>query len=622
MLIGWQYFYNMPQMERQRAAQLAQSQTANKLGEQAGVSRARPSSAAPVVSRDIAVASTTRVKINTPSINGSISLKGARIDDVRLVKFRETVDPLSPAIVLLSPSATDNPLYAEFGWIAASGSTLKLPDQNTVWQQEGTGDLSPGSPVTLKYDNGEGLSFRRTISIDDRYLFTIKDEVTNVGKAPVALYPFALVSRHGAPKVLSSYILFGGLIGYLGDEGLQEYGYKKIDDAKAVSFDVTDGWLGITEKYWAVALLPDTFVGLHARFSSNLVGTVRTYQADYLQNPQTIAIGGTGSANARLFAGAKEASVVGINFPGAGMGGYNKDLGLNHFDLLIDWGWFYFITKPIFLALDFFNHLVGNFGVAILILTAIVKLIFVPFANKSYRSMMMMQHLQPQIADIRERADDRGIADKEILELYKRENVIAPSGCLPIFVQFLIFFGLYKILNVTIEAHSPFFGWINDLAAPDPSNLFNLFGLLSFDPTTAPLFGHYLHIGAWPVILGLTVWQLRRKISPIKPGAFQRIVYVNLDILVVLSANSMAAGAVICWVFFNLLSAFHQSLLMKKTKGAIGDISAYSAELLPYGKSQPIIFLMMLAPVLQNIFMFLIFWRRSKGPKTEADVSR
>ena len=290
------------------------------------------------------------------------------------MQFRDTVDPLSPATVLFSPSGTDNPYYAEFGWVAASGSAVKIPDQNTVWQQEGSGDLTSTSPVKLKFDNGDGLTFHRTISLDDRYLFTIKDEVTNVGNAPVTLYPFALISRHGTPKVSGYYILHEGLIGYLGDEKLQEYPYKKIDDAKSLDFKVTDGWLGITDKYWASALLPDTTAPLHARFSSNLVGTVRTYQTDYLQEPQTIAIGGTGSANARLFAGAKEASVVGLNFPIGGFGGYNKELGLNHFDLLIDWGWFYFIPKPMFLALDFFYHLFGNFGISILLVLSLIHI--------------------------------------------------------------------------------------------------------------------------------------------------------------------------------------------------------------------------------------------------------
>src|SRR3984893_14041763 len=373
VLLGWQYFFNIPQMEKQRAAQLAQSQMA-KPAQDAAAGTATPqtgnapapsanapganqaSSAAPV-SRDAAIASAPRVKIESPRLSGSISLKGARIDDLSLVQFRETVDPASPAVVLYSPSGTANPYYAEFGWVAASGSTVRIPDFNTVWQQEGSGSLTPSTPVTLKYDNGDGLTFRRTISIDDRYLFTIKDDVSNVGNAPVTLYPFALISRHGTPKVSGYYILHEGLIGYLGDQGLQEYPYKKIDDAKTVNFKVTDGWLGITDKYWASALLPDTNAQLQARFSSHLLGTVRPYQPYHLEDPQTIAIGGPASANARLSAGAKEASVVGINFPLTGFGGYNKELGLNHFDLMIDWGWVYFITQPMFLALDFFHRL-------------------------------------------------------------------------------------------------------------------------------------------------------------------------------------------------------------------------------------------------------------------------
>ncbi len=387
---------------------------------------------APIVNRESAIAATPRVKIDTPSLTGSISLKGARIDDLALVKFRDTVDPTSPAIVLYSPSNTAAPYYAEFGWVPATGSTARIPDQNTMWEQEGIGNLTPTTPVTLKYDNGDGLTFRRTIAIDDRYLFTIKDDVTNVGNAPVTLYPFALISRHGTPQVSGYYILHEGLIGYLGDQGLQEYAYKKIDDAKSVSFKVTDGWLGITDKYWASALLPDTNVQLQARYSSNLVGTIRTYQTDYLQDAQTIAIGGTGSANARLFAGAKEASVVGINFPIGGLGGYNRQLSLNHFDLLIDWGWFYFITKPMFLALDFFYRLVGNFGIAILLVTVLVKLLFFPLANKSYASMAKMKSVQPQLPALKERyPDDKVKQQQEMMEIYKKEKINPIAGCLP-----------------------------------------------------------------------------------------------------------------------------------------------------------------------------------------------
>src|SRR6202521_664004 len=273
VLLGWQYFFNIPQMEKQRAAQLAQSQmakpaqdvaagaatpqTGNAPAPSANAPGANQASSAAPVSRDTAIASAPRVKIESPRLSGSISLKGARIDDLSLVQFRDTVDPVSPAIVLYSPSGTANPYYAEFGWVPASGSTVRLPDQNTIWEQDGSGELTPTTPVTLKYDNGDGLTFRRTISIDDRYLFSIKDEVSNVDNAAVTLHPFGLISRHGTPKVSGYYILHEGLIGYLGEQGLQEYPYKKIDDAKNVSFKVTNGWLGITDKYWASALLPD-----------------------------------------------------------------------------------------------------------------------------------------------------------------------------------------------------------------------------------------------------------------------------------------------------------------------------------------------------------------------------
>ncbi len=581
VLIGWQYFYNVPQMEKQRTAQQAQSELV-KPAPQPGTATTpqtgaaptpsatapaanQPASAAPVVSRDTAIASASRIKIDTPRVSGSISLKGARIDDLSLVQFRVTVDPTSPAIVLFSPSGTASPYYAEFGWVPASGSTVKLPDQNTLWQQEGSGNLSPNSPVTLKYDNGDGLTFRRTIAIDDRYLFTVRDDVSNVGNAPVTLYPFALISRHGTPQVAGYYILHEGLVGYLGDQGLQEYGYKKIDDAKAVNFKVTNGWLGITDKYWASALLPDTNTQLQARFSSNLVGAVRTYQTDYLQDPQTIAIGGTGSANARLFAGAKEASVVGINFPIGGLGGYNKQLELNHFDLLIDWGWFYFITKPMFLALDWFYHLVGNFGVAILLVTVLVKLLFFPLANKSYASMAKMKSVQPQLAALKERyPDDKVKQQQEMMEIYKKEKINPIAGCLPVALQIPVFFSLYKVLFVTIEMrHAPFYGWIKDLSAPDPTNLFTLFGLLHFDPTQLPLFGQYLALGVWPIIMGITMW-FQMKLNPTPPDPTQKMIFDWMPLIFTFMLAGFPAGLVIYWAWNNLLSVLQQSFIMRR----------------------------------------------------------
>src|SRR6195952_690810 len=583
VLIAWQYFYNVPQMEKQRAQTQTQAELAKPSPQTTPGSTtpgsstpgATPSATAPatpaaaaaaIVSRDAAIAGTPRVQIEPPGVIGSISLKGARIDALSLVKFRDTVDPTSPPIVLYSPSNTASPYYAEFGWVPASGWAAKIPDQNTVWQQEGMGSLSPGHPVTLKYDNGDGLTFRRTIAVDERYLFTIKDEVSNIGTAPVTLYPFALISRHGSPQVSGYYILHEGLVGYLGDQGLQEYGYKKIDDAKAVSFKVTDGWLGITDKYWASALLPDTSAQLQARFSSHLVGTVRTYQTDYLQDAQTIAIGGTGTANARLFAGAKEASVVGINFPGAGLGGYNKQLGLNHFDLLIDWGWFYFITKPMFLALDFFYHLVGNFGIAILLVTVLVKLIFFPLANKSYASMAKMKSVQPQLAALRERyPDDKVKQQQEMMEIYKKEKINPIAGCLPVVVQIPVFFSLYKVLFVTIEMrHAPFYGWIKDLSAPDPTTIFNLFGLIPWDPMVlGPHIGPYLMLGVWPIIMGITMW-FQMKLNPAPPDPTQKMIFDWMPLIFTFMLAGFPAGLVIYWAWNNTLSVLQQSFIMRR----------------------------------------------------------
>ena len=573
VLIAWQYFYNVPQMEKQRAQSQTQAELAKPTPQatpgttpQAGNTPAAPGSAAPVISRDAALAASPRIKIETPRVSGSIALKGARIDDLLLEKYRETVNPASPPIVLFAPSQTAHPYYAEFGWVPATGSTARLPDQNTVWQQEGSGALTPTSPVTLKYDNGDGLTFRRTIAIDDHYLFTIKDDVTNVGTAPVTLYPFALISRHGTPEVSGYYILHEGLIGYLGEQGLQEYGYSKIDDVKSVNFNVTDGWLGITDKYWASALLPDTSARLQARFSSNLAGGAkRTYQTDYLLDAQTIPIGGTGSANARLFAGAKEAGVVGINFPLVGFGGYNKQLGLNHFDLLIDWGWFYFITKPMFLALDWFYRLFGNFGVSILLVTVLVKLLFFPLANKSYASMAKMKSVQPQLAALKERfPDDRVKQQQEMMEIYKKEKINPIAGCLPVALQIPVFFSLYKVLFVTIEMrHAPFFGWIKDLSAPDPTNLFNLFGLLPFDPTHLPLFGHYLALGIWPIIMGITMW-FQMKLNPTPPDPTQKMIFDWMPLIFTFMLAGFPAGLVIYWAWNNLLSVLQQSYIMRR----------------------------------------------------------
>jgi len=570
VLVAWEYFFALPK-QRQEALQRQQLQTQPlqpaPQGAAPPASGQPPTATAPVEqkSRAAVIAASPRIAIDTPRIKGSIDLKGGRIDDVSLAQYHETVDPRSPAIVLLSPSGSPEPFYAEFGWSAPAGSTIKVPGPDTVWQQQGSGALSPGHPVAMSYDNGEGLEFRRTIAVDDKYLFTLKDEVVNNSAASVTLYPYGLVSRHGTPKTSGYYILHEGLIGVMGDQGEQQFTYKNLDDKKIPPFSVTDAWTGITDKYWAAALLPETNAHVQVDFSSGMIGTMKTYQTGYLLDALTVAPGATGSADGRLFAGAKEVAVVGINFPFAEVGGYNKQLDLNHFDLLIDWGWFYFITKPMFLLMDLIFHWSGNFGVAILVVTVILKALFFPLANKSYASMAKMKAVQPQMQALRERyPDDKVKQQQELMELYKREKINPVAGCLPIAIQIPVFFALYKVLFVTIEMrHAPFFGWIKDLSAPDPTNVFNLFGLLPFDPTQVPAIGAYLFIGAWPLIMGVTMW-FQMKLNPAPPDPAQKMVFDWMPVIFTFMLAQFSSGLVIYWAWNNTLSVIQQSIIMRR----------------------------------------------------------
>ena len=576
VLIVWQVFYGMPQMEKQKQIQQQQAQERSQqppaLPQQTpgtvpqtppapGTAPQAPAQGGTVapqtMTRDAALAASPRVHIDTPSLSGSISLKGARIDDLSLIKYRETVDPNSPPIVLLAPSGSPHPFYAEFGWSPPSGASVKLPTADTLWQQQGSGTLSFGHPVTLVYDNGEGLQFRRTIAVDDKYLFTIKDEVINNSAAPVTLYPFGLISRHGTPQTLGYYILHEGLIGVFGDKGLQEETYADIEKKKEVFFSATDVWLGITDKYWATTLLPDTNAQVAAKFSTGTIGNnIKTYQSDYLGPAQTIAPGGAAAVNGRLFAGAKEVEVV---------DNYDKLLKLNRFELLIDWGWFYFITKPLFLAMDWIYRHVGNFGVAILIVTVIIKIFFFPLANKSYASMAKMKAVQPEMMAIRERfADDKMKQQQAMMELYKKEKINPIAGCLPIVIQIPVFFALYKVLFVTIEMrHAPFFGWIKDLAAPDPTTVFNLFGLIPWDPSLVPMIGPFLMLGIWPLIMGVTMW-FQMKLNPPPPDPTQAMIFNYMPIIFTFMLASFPAGLVIYWAWNNTLSVAQQSFIMHR----------------------------------------------------------
>jgi len=569
VLIVWQYFVGMPQMEKQRQeAQLKQQQTQQQPTQTPGAP-AQPGAAPQVqvpgqpaaipgqpATREAVLAATPRVAIDTPDIRGSISLRGARIDDIALIKFRETVDPKSPPIVLLAPSGSPHPFYSEFGWVAGSGAKVKLPNADTVWTQQGSGPLTVGKPITLVYDNGEGLEFRRTIAVDDKYLFTIEDSVANKTDAPVSLFPYALISRHGTPTTLGYYILHEGLIGVLGDQGLKEVTYSDIEKAKEQTFKVTNAWFGITDKYWAATLLPETNASLQARFTAGTLGATKTYQTDYLLDQVTIAPGATGTAKGRLFAGAKETNVV---------DNYDKKLGLNRFELLIDWGWFYFITKPLFWLIDWLFRWLGNFGLAILAVTVIIKFVFFPLANKSYASMAKMKAVQPEMMQIRERyADDKVKQQQALMELYKKEKINPLAGCLPILVQIPVFFALYKVLFVTIEMrHAPFFGWIKDLAAPDPTTIFNLFGLIPWNPEVVPVFGPFLMLGIWPIIMGITMW-FQMKLNPAPPDPTQKMIFDWMPLIFTFMLASFPAGLVIYWAWNNLLSVAQQSFIMHR----------------------------------------------------------
>jgi YidC/Oxa1 family membrane protein insertase len=576
VLIVWQFFFAMPQekarQEKLQAEQLAQKQQMQtqvqpKQSGQPSTIPAQPGQAqvpgqtaqAPAAvapNRDAALAASPRVPIATDSLQGSIDLKGGRIDDLALIKFRETVDPKSPPIILLSPSGSPDPFYAEFGWTNAAGANVKVPTSDTVWTQSGSGALSVSHPVTLTYDNGQGLEFRRTIAVDDKYLFTIKDEVVNKSDKAVSLFPFALISRHGTPKTLGYYILHEGLIGKFGDESSKEVTYKTIEEKKINTFNATNAWLGITDKYWAAVLLPKTDAHVIANFRADKLGTLETYQTDYLLDARNIAPGATGTADARLFAGAKEVRVV---------NDYEKQLNLNHFDLLIDWGWFYFITKPLFSLIDYIYHLVGNFGVAILIVTVLIKAAFFPLANKSYASMAKMKAVQPQMAALRARyPDDKAKQQQELMALYKKEKINPLAGCLPIAIQIPVFFSLYKVLFVTIEMrHAPFFGWIHDLSAPDPTNVFTLFGLIPYDPTQVPVIGHFLHLGAWAIIMGITMWA-QMKLNPAPPDPTQAMIFNWMPLIFTFMLATFPAGLVIYWAWNNSLSVAQQSIIMRK----------------------------------------------------------
>jgi YidC/Oxa1 family membrane protein insertase len=553
VLFGWNYFVARPQMQAEHARQVyAQKENTRAAAQPARA--ASPTGPGSLSRAQALAASGARIRVDTPTLDGTLRLSGARFDDLQLKRYRETLEPKSPEIVLFSPEHTRYPYYAVFGFVGAAAAQVNVPGDSTPWKLVHGSTLSPGAPVTLQWDNGQGLTFRRTIAVDDQYMFTVNDSVTNKSGKPAELYPYGYVARDGVPATQHFWVLHEGFVG-AANGALKDAKYDDFKDNKPPeTFHSTGGWVGITDKYWMAAAIPPQNQAFDGAYRATPLANTKAYQADYRLDGRTVAPGATLQLTQRLFAGAKVSSVINR---------YEDSLGIERFDLAIDWGWFIFLTKPMFWLLDFLNHYVGNFGVAILLLTVVVKLIFFPLANASYRSMSRMKKLQPEIERIRERfADDKLRQQQEMMELYKREKVNPVSGCLPMLIQIPVFFSLYKVLFVTIEMRqAPFFGWIRDLSAPDPTNFLNLFGLLPYSiPAFVPTF---LHIGIWPALMGVTQW-LQTKMNPAPADPVQARMFTYMPIIFTFMLATFPAGLVIYWTWNNLLSVAQQYVMMRR----------------------------------------------------------
>jgi YidC/Oxa1 family membrane protein insertase len=560
ILLAWTFLIEGPRMQGQQAQQAAQQQQQAQQQAQPSDQAAPQDQGRKTLSREEALKESPRVAIDSPRLTGSISLKGSRIDDLVLKDYRETLDPKSPNIVLLSPRDTEHAYYADFGWFSEAKG-IALPYKDTLWQADGQA-LSPGKPVTLTWDNGQGLTFARKFEIDSDYMFTITDTVTNAGGAPVEIAPYGRVVRYGTPKGVSqTYVLHEGPIGVF-DGALNEHSYGSTrddaEDGDKVAYPSTGGWLGISDKYWLVTQIPPQNEALNANIFYEPKDDF--YQVDFASAKQQVPAGGSLTREQHLFAGAKVVNML---------AGYRDALNLPLFDRAVDFGWFWFLTKPLFVILDTIFRFVGNFGIAILCLTVLVKACMFPLTDKSVRSMTRMKLLQPKMTELREKfGDDRNKLNQEMMALYKSEKVNPAAGCLPILVQIPVFYSLYKVIYVTIEMrHAPFFGWIKDLSAPDPTSILNLFGLIPWDYHTLfaiPLAGallHFLSIGVWPLIMGFTMWAQMR-LNPTPPDPVQARIFALMPIIFTFMLAPFSAGLVIYWAWNNTLSIAQQRLIM------------------------------------------------------------
>jgi len=555
VLAVWQYFIAGPAM---KAEQARQTQLAHE--EKTHAQRTAPSIPGEGLSnghlsrRQALSAAGPRIVISTPTVDGSLLLKGARFDDLRLKKYRETVDPKSPEIVLLAPKNTDFPYYADFGWIGDE-SRLKLPDESTSWREVGGGDLTPGHPVTLEWDNGAGLTFSRRIAVDDRYMFTIQDSVRNASGSFVALYPYASVAREGVPTTTHYWVLHEGFVG-VADGSLKDASYDdfKKDDAPPNNFSSKGGWAGITDKYWMAAVIPPQSESFDGEYrATKRQDGVKVYWADYRLGQRNLAPQGQLTVTHKLFAGAKVVDILRT---------YEHRDGITRFDLAVDWGWFIFITQPLFWVLDQLVRYLGNFGLAILALTVFVKAVTFPIANASAKTMAKMKKVQPEMERIKERfKDDPAKQQQSVMELYRREKVNPLTGCLPQLLVIPVFFSLYKVFFVTIEMyHQPFYGWIRDLSAPDPTSILNLFGLLPYHiPSFVPA---YFSVGAWPIMMGITQW-VQTKLNPPAADPVQQRMFSLMPIIFTFMFSTFASGLVIYYAWNNLLTIAQQMFIMR-----------------------------------------------------------
>ena len=499
-----------------------------------------------------------RIKIDGARVDGSISLLGARIDELVLKGYREAARLDAPLVKLLEPRSEKQPYYIQVGWSAEAGAAVNLPGNDTLWS--GAGRVSKDSTALLSGNNGEGLAFEIEVGLDADYMFTLRQRVRNASGTAVALFPWARIRRDYTPVTQGFYILHEGMIGIL-DARLKETSYDgaKSDGEKragvALEQTATGGWIGFTDKYWLTALVPNQKSVQTASFRHAREAGSDRYQVDFVaKDAVPVAAGAVAETVVHAFAGAKEVHVLDR---------YEAAFSVPGFDKAVDFGWFYFITKPFFYAIDFLNTLLGNFGLAILVFTLFIKLLFFPLANKSYRSMSKMKLLAPKMTALREQyKEEPQKLQQAMMEMYRAEKVNPASGCLPILIQIPVFFALYKVIFTTIEMrHAPFYGWIRDLSDIDPTNVFNLFGLLPFDPGQ---YSSFLHLGVWPLIMGVTMWG-QMKLNPPPPDPIQAKVFAWMPVLFTFMLASFPAGLVIYWTWNNLLTIGQQWLIMRQT---------------------------------------------------------